>query len=80
MDVSALIVHVPDPVRGQIVLHPRSRHLAAAPIRLAAAVGFARRCLTEDAPVEFGGDSVIVEIRFAVFAAPERHPVRRELG
>ena len=61
MDVCPFVVHVLDAVRGLIVLHPRPRHLAAAPLQLAAGEGLARLRLAQHPPVVFGGDAIVVE-------------------
>ena len=51
MPVGALVVHVLDPALGLIVLHADARHLAAHPVRVAAAMGLARRRLAENAAI-----------------------------
>src|SRR5271163_4316704 len=60
MDVGPLVVHVLDAVLGLIVLHPRPGQLAAAPLRLAAGEGPARRRLPQHPPIEFPAETVVV--------------------
>jgi hypothetical protein len=43
-------------------------------------MGLARGGLAKDAPVEFGGDAVVVQALGAVLALPDRDSVRRQLG
>src|SRR5271169_894185 len=74
MDVGPLVVHVLDAVLGLIVLHPRPRQLAAAPLRLAAGEGPARRRLPQHPPVEFPAETIVV----ATLAAGLT--VRRQFG
>src|SRR5271170_2284817 len=60
MDVGPLVVHVLDAVLGLIVLHPRPRQLAAAPLRLASSETPARRRLPQHPPVEFPAETVVM--------------------
>src|SRR5215831_18772584 len=61
MDVCPLVIHVLDAVLGGIVLYPRSRQLAAAPVRLASGEIRARRCLSQHPPIVFSAKAVVME-------------------
>ena len=81
MDVGPLVVHVLDPVLGLVVLHPRARHLAAHPSRLAAGEGVARRLLAKHTPIVFRADAVIMgsaDTRDG--SLPDRQAISLELG
>ena len=80
MDVRPLVVHVLDPVRGMVVLHPGPRQLAAAPLRLPTGVRLARRRLAQHPAIEFGRDAVVVETGGMLGRLPDRHPIGRQLG
>ena len=74
MHVRPFIVHVQDTVGGLRVLHSRARHLAAAPARLAAGEGLARRRLAEHAAIEFPAKAVGMQTVAGIMA------IGRQLG
>jgi hypothetical protein len=80
MHVGPFVVHVLDAVCGLIVVHPRPRHLAAAPPRFAAAEVLARFRFAKDPPVVLGGDAIVVEAARTVPVARRRQPVLRQFG
>ena len=75
MDVGPFLVHVGDAVGGVVVLHAGARQLAAAPVRLAAAVVGARRRLAENAAVVLRRDAVVVAATGVLGRLPDRHPI-----
>src|SRR5271154_2905359 len=60
MDVGPLVVHVLDAVLGLIVLHPRPRQLATAPLRIPSSEIPARRRLPQHPSIEFPAETVVV--------------------
>src|SRR5207248_3751833 len=80
MRIGPLVVHVLDAGGCLIVLHPRARHLAAHPMRVAAAMGLARRRLAEDALIGDLAEAVDMPAgRAAGIAGPDRYAICRQV-
>src|SRR6516162_10493045 len=81
MDVRSFVIHVLDAVLGLIVLHAWPRHLAAHPSRFAPREGLARGGLTEDPPIVFCSNPIIVgPLHTADRSLPDSKPVGYQLG
>ena len=80
MRVGPFVVHVLDTVLGPIVLHADSGYLRPHPVRAAAGERLVRVRLTQDAPVEFRGDAVLMRLGCAAHHLAGGDPMRRQLG
>ena len=81
MRVGPLVVHVLEPACGLVVLGPGARLLRTHPLRVAAAMGLARRRLAEDPLI--GDLAVAVDVaagRSAGCAGSDRLAVLRQFG